>query len=51
MSQEEITDLLKKSFPKEMIPHGYEVTEIKIEGYSNKEWSFSLEKKESIGEE
>jgi len=47
MDKGEILDLLKRSFPKEMVPEGYEVTNIKAQGYPDENYSIIVEKKET----
>jgi hypothetical protein len=46
LDQDEIRTLLKRSFPPEMIPDGYEVTEVESQGYPLKEFHISLHRSE-----
>jgi len=46
LNPEEILALLKRSFPPELIPEGYEVTEVKSEGYPVRGFHISVEPKE-----
>ena len=43
----ELQDILKKSFPKEMLPEGSEIKEVDIGGYSfEREMTITIGKKE-----
>ena len=44
LNSEEMVDLLKKSFPKEMVPNGYVVEKIETEGYPDKHFIIVMEK-------
>jgi hypothetical protein len=46
MDSKEMTSLVKKSFPPEMIPHDHVITDVKVTGYPEKEYTIIIEKKE-----
>ena len=46
MDKEEMMILIKRSFPKEMIPEGYTVTGVETKGYPEKEFAITLEREE-----
>lgn len=47
LDKEEVMILIKKAFPKEMIPEGYVVTEVESKGYPEREFIITIEKEET----
>ncbi len=46
LNEEEVTNLIKKNFPKEMIPDGYIVTQIELTGETyNHQFEINMERK------
>ncbi len=44
LDKEEMMVLIKKSFPKELIPEGYTVIAVESKGYPEKEFIITIEK-------
>lgn len=45
-NQNEILELIKRSFPPEMIPKNYSVESVEVKGYPAKDFEITLEKEE-----